>query len=202
MLSCIAKINPQKDIPDEVSLTADELYINFPDIGKENAPRELKKASDRLWDRSIIVKDPKQTEEFRWVQRRVHYHKGEARITISFSDSIKKYISQLSGQFTRLNLQNIAGLSSTYSIRLYELLQQFASTGARMITVKDIRELLQVTDVYPQFKELNRRVITPAVKELNKKSNYKIEVSPAKKGRKIESLLFTFREKEQLEMQV
>ncbi|XJM85784.1 replication initiation protein (plasmid) [Escherichia coli] len=39
------------------------------------------------------------------------------------------YLTQLQGQFTRVVIKNISRLSRSYSIRIYELLQQFRSTG-------------------------------------------------------------------------
>ncbi len=41
------------------------------------------------------------------------------------------YLTQLKGQFTRVVVKNVSSLSNTYSIRIYELLQQFRSTGGR-----------------------------------------------------------------------
>jgi plasmid replication initiation protein len=202
MLCCVAKINPQIDIPDSITIHSEDFYIQFPDMGKENSERELKKAVDRLWERSIIVKDPNQTEEFRWIQRRVKYHEGEGKVTVSFSKDIAKYLTQLSGQFAKVTLNNISGLKSVYSIRIYELLQQFIKAGNRLITVEDFRFLLDLGDSYPQFKSLNRSLIQPSLREINLKSNIKVKVQQVKKGRKIHAIHFIFEEKEQLEFNV
>lgn len=202
VLSCIAKINPKKDIPETLTIHASEFYMNFPDMGKENSERELKKAVDKLWDRSILVSSPEKTEEFRWVQSRVKYHKGEAKVTVSFSNEIKKYLTELQGQFTKVTLRNVSGLTSAYSIRIYEMCQQFITTGERTIFLDDLRSYLQVGDAHPTFKVFNRDVIKPAIKELNKKSNLKIDIIQQKKGRRITALSFVFREKEQMEMDI
>jgi len=202
MLSCIAKLNPREKVPDKLTLTASEFYLNFPEMGRENSERELKKAVDKLWDRSVIVSDPEQTEEFRWIQSRIKYHKGEARVTVKFADDIKKYLTQLSGQFTKVTLNNVSGLSSAYSIRIYEMCQQFIKTGERTIPVEELKTYLKVGDSYPLFKELNKFVIKPAIKELNTKSNLDIEIIQQKKGRKITALSFLFKEKEQMELEV
>ncbi|WP_162869150.1 replication initiation protein, partial [Escherichia coli] len=77
----------------------------------------LKEAIDRLWDRSVIIKNEEKREEFRWVQYRAQYFKGEAKVAIPFSDAIMPYLTQLKGQFTRVVVKNVSSLSSTYSIR-------------------------------------------------------------------------------------
>jgi len=111
-------------------------------------------------------------------------------VTLTWSDQILKYISQLNEQFTTYRLGSVGRLQSTYSIRLYELLMQFNRTGDRVINLSDFRELLQLKDKYPQYRDLNKRVITPAVKELNQRSDLEIKFESLKSGRKVVSLSF------------
>ena len=197
MLCAIGKIDPYESVPTKLTITADEFFQAFPAMGIENKERELKKAVDQLWDRSIIVKDPKQTEEFRWIQSRIKYHKGEARVTVKFADDIKKYLTQLSSQFTQVALNNVANLSTTYSIRIYELCQQFIKAGERTVDLNDLRGWLDCKDTYAQYRDFNKRVLKPSIDELNKKSNLDIEIMTHKKGRRITSISFIFKQKKQ-----
>ena len=200
ILSCIGKLDPKKPVPKSLTLTAKELLANFPDIGESNAENILRDAVDKLWERSVIVTDPEQTEEFRWIDKRIRYHKGEARVLIRFSEDIAKYLTQMSEQFTQVTLKNVSGLRSAYSIRIYELCQQFIKTRVRDISVEDFRELLQLNDIYPEFKALNQWVLTPSIKELNTKSNLDIKVEKLKTGRRITGLRFRFKEKDQMQL--
>lgn len=195
ILSCIAKVDPEKEMPKTIVLSASEFYLNFPDMGRQNAEAELKQAVDRLWDRAIVVKDPECTKEFRWIQERATYHSGEGRVSITFSSSVTQYLTQLKQQFTKFTLKNVSGLGSAYSIRIYELLHQFISTGHRMIMLDDLRDTLQIKDKYQEFRELNRVIIKPAVKDLNAKSNLSVSVNQIKQGRKTIGLHFYFSEK-------
>ncbi|MGK3256785.1 hypothetical protein ACSLNA_25980, partial [Escherichia coli] len=43
--------------------TAAEYFDSFPDMGRKNAEVQLQEAIDRLWDRSIILKDDEKREE-------------------------------------------------------------------------------------------------------------------------------------------
>lgn len=153
-----------------MTITAAEFHDAFPDMGRQHAEARLKEAIDRLWDRSVIIKNEEKREEFRWVQYRAQYFKGEAKVDITFSDAIMPYLTQLKGQFTRVVVKNVSSLSSTYSIRIYELLQQFRSTGDRTIAIDDFRTMLAVEDKYQQFKDLNKMIIKPAIAELNEKA--------------------------------
>ncbi|MBW8943740.1 replication initiation protein, partial [Escherichia coli] len=133
LLLCISRLKSGADaasseLQKNLIITAEEYFNSFPDMGRKNAEIQLQEAVDRLWDRSILLKDDEKREEFRWIQRRAQYLKGEAKVQITFSDSVMPYLTQLQGQFTKVIIKNISRLSRSYSIRIYELLQQFRST--------------------------------------------------------------------------
>ena len=111
------------------------------------------------------------------------------------------YIGQLKRRFTTYRLADVASLSTSYSIRLYELLMQFNSTKQRSISVDDFRSLFQLNDKYPLFRDLNKRVIKPAVKEINSSSNLEVFYSTTKKGKNIVELHFDFQEKKQIQFE-
>ncbi|MCV5390418.1 replication initiation protein, partial [Escherichia coli] len=83
-------------------------------------------------------------EEFRWIQYRAQYARGEGKAQITFSDAVMPYLTQLKGQFTRVVIKNISNLSRSYSIRIYEILQQFRSTGERIIALDDFKSSLML----------------------------------------------------------
>jgi plasmid replication initiation protein len=194
LLCCIGKLNPDSTNK-KMTVTAMEFYNCFPDIGLGNAEREMEKAIDRLWERSVIVRDPNQTETFRWIQTKAKYIKGEARCSIVFSDAIMPYLTQLKGQFTKVIVKNVSSLTSVYSIRLYELLQQYLVIGSRIVTLEEFRGMLDIKERYSTFKSLNQWVIKPSLKELNDKSNLDVTLSYIKDGRRISALKFSFLEK-------
>jgi len=207
LLVCISRLKSGEDAPppDEqktLTITAAEFHEAFPDMGRQNAEAKLREAIDRLWDRSVIIRDEVVREEFRWVQYRAQYFKGEARVQITFSDAIMPYLTQLKGQFTRVVVKNVSSLSSTYSIRIYELLQQFRSTGERTISLNDFRSMLAIEDKYQQFKDLNKMIIKPAIAELNKKSDLAVTAETVKKGRNVVALRFRFKEDKQIKIPV
>ena len=203
LLVCIGRFNPKEENPEKtLEITAAEFYESFPDMGRQHAEAKLKESVDRLWDRSIIIKGDKEREEFRWIQYRAQYLTGEAKVKITFSDAIMPYLTQLKGQFTRVIVKNVSSLSSAYSIRIYELLQQFRSTGDRMIAIDDFRSMLGITDKYQQFKDLNKLLIKPSIVELNEKSDLSVTVDTVKQGRKVVALHFRFKEDRQIKMPV
>jgi plasmid replication initiation protein len=194
ILACLSRIDSRYGISKEVSILASD-YAEMMRIDIKNAYRELYNSTEKLYERSIIVSHLEKTEEFRWIQKKALYHKGEGRVTFTWSDEVLIYISQLKRRFTTYRLNDVAGLNSSYAIRLYELLMQFNATKERKIRLIDFKLLFNLGDKYTLFRDLNKRVIKPAVREINRSSNLIVNYSTIKKGRNVAALRFDFREK-------
>lgn len=203
VLACLGKIDSRPDATPqkEVTLTASE-FSELMGIDIKNAHRELYKAADALFKSSIILHEGDDEIELYWIQEKAKKIKGEGAIRIVWSDRILRYICQLKSRFTTYKLRNIASLQSGHSIRLYELLMKFNSTGERVIYLDDFKSALGISDKYPEFKVLNRDVIKPAIEELNDRSDLIIKFDTIKKGRTIVALIFEFKQNNQLKMDI
>lgn len=194
VLACLSKVDSRKNVPKEITITALE-YSEL--MGVKNAHRELYKAADSLWDAEITITQYDEKTRLRWIQKDVKKLKGSGAVTITWSDEVLVYISQLKSRFTTYKLHQIARLKSNHSIRLYELLMRFKSTGERVIYLEDFKAALGISDSYKLFKELNKKVIKPAIIELNDCSDLTIECETIKKGRSVTALSFQFTQDKQ-----
>ena len=203
VLACLGKVDsrPNKDVPKEISLSASE-FSEMMGIDIKNAHRELYKAADALFKSSIQLMDGNEDIELYWVQKKAKKIKGEGSVTLTWSDDVLKYISQLKNRFTTYKLRNIANLQSAHSIRLYELLMKFNATGERVIYLEDFKSALGIADKYPQYRDLAKRVLKPSIEELNQRSDLVIKFETIKKGRSIAALSFEFKQSSQLKMDV
>lgn len=201
VLACLAKLDSRSEVPKEVRLSASE-FAELMCIDMKNAHREMYKAADALFKSSIVLRDEQEEIELYWIQKKAKKLKGEGVITLTWSDDVLKYISQLQSRFTKYKLRNIANLQSAHSIRLYELLMRFNSTGERGIHLADFKSALGISDKYPLFKDLNKRVIKPSVEELNQRSDLIIKYETIKKGRSVTGLAFSFKQNPQIKMDV
>ncbi|MDF3646401.1 replication initiation protein, partial [Enterobacter hormaechei] len=95
-----------------------------------------------------------------------------------------------------------SNLSRSYSIRIYEILQQFRSTGERIIALDDFKSSLMLDGKYKDYKTLNRDQIKPCVDEQNKKSDLAVTVETIKKGRTVVALHFRSKEDKQIKMTI
>lgn len=189
VLACLGKVDSRSEIPKEMKITAIE-YAEL--MGIPNARRDLYKAADSLFDAVIILKDEHEEVKLRWIQKSVRKIKGEGAVIITWTDEVLKYISSLQSRFTTYKLRHIAELQSGHSIRLYELLMRFSSTGERVIYLNDFKSALGLSDKYHLFKVLNRDVIKPSIDELNQRSDLIIKFETIKKGRSVVAISFEF----------
>lgn len=179
-----------------VMLYAKDYAIHF-GISEKLAYGELERASKRLYDRSIILKGEDGTTEFRWIESRTKYHKGEGRISFQFSRRVMPYLFELDKRlgFTQYELLSVSGFKSAYSIRLYELAVKLLGMRNQQVEIDELRRILQLDDKYQEFKRLKRDVINLACNEINEKSDLLLNAEPVKRGRKIIALEFQIAKK-------
>ena len=199
VLACLGMVDPRTEIPKTMTVTA----LQFADLmGVPNAHRELYSAVDALYGATIVLKEGNDDIELRWIQKKSKRIAGAGSITITWSDEVLRYISQLQSRFTTYKLRNIANLQSSHSIRLYELLQRFNDKNYRVILIDDFRGALGLGDKYSLFKDLHKWVIKPSVEELNQRSDLVIEYETIKAGRTVTALAFTFKQNKQMKMDI
>ena len=99
--------------------------------------------------------------------------------------------------YTKLNLRLQNRFTSRYALILWEVCFDYFDTErdqgeTPFIPLEVFRELMGLEkEEYPIFKELNRNVIKPAVKEINALTDYLVEVEQKRIGRKIAELKFS-----------
>jgi plasmid replication initiation protein len=194
VLACVAQLDSRKPLPKDnlFTLTAVDFAETY-GIPVDQAYEALNEGSNSLYERDIKVFDGKVKERFRWVYH-VKYYEGESKVCLGFSQTIMPYLTMLNKQFTSYQMASIAKLRSTHSIRLYEFLIQYKSTGKLIISLDDLKQRLELDGQYARFSNMKMRILDPAVKELKEKSSLVIDWRAIKKGRTVERLEFTFRD--------
>lgn len=102
----------------------------------------------------------------------------------------------LKRQFTSYQLQQASAVRSVYSWRLIELLNRFKKNGWAEYTIEDFAQSMEATEKQRNdFAAIRRKIIEPAVKELQEKDGWTITWKPIKDGRKVKSIRFDFSKK-------
>lgn len=165
----------------------------------KRAYEALREATIELYERSITEINGKRVSKSRWVLR-VEYHDGEGWAELSFSPFVVPHLTSIGKQFTEYRLGQVANLRSTYAIRLFEWCIQFADTGWLQVNLEELNKRLEVG--YARFTDLRRKVIEPAVRELQTKSNLEITWEPIKDGKAVKAVRFTFKESAQGRLEI
>ena len=196
ILSAIAQVPKGEEISDDVlyPLTTKNL-VKLGGDGKASH-KEFKDAVNRLYERSIVLRDGDESDSFRWIQEKVF--KESTVAFIRFSKPILPFLSNLKAEFTKYLESDIVGMSSPYSIRFYELIMQYRSVGHREISLENLRWMFQLQNKYPVWADLKKRVIEQAIKEINEHSPYNLTIEPKRTGRKITSIVLKFQDKKTL----
>lgn len=93
--------------------------------------------------------------------------------------------------YTPVNLNIWLTLKNSYAQRFYELLRLWSSSKESInYKVSELRELLILENKYKKYSELRKRVIIPAIEELNATGYFEISYEENKKGRNIDSVDF------------
>ena len=177
-------------------------YAEVFNTTRQNAYQRMKEAEDTLFNRRFsFYDDDGKLVKSRWIQQ-VRYLDDEGAIELVFTLAVVQGISRIDGVkefFTQYLLSQTAQLNSVYSARLYELLIQWGSTGkVPIIDLGDFREQLGIgINEYQRMHHFKARVLEPAIKEINEKTDIKAEYEQHKKGRVISGFSFKFKKKPQ-----
>ncbi len=198
-LALISLISPEDEDFKDYKIPVSTL-VELIGTKHKNMYKVLNEATDRLMQRIIKIEtldesNKRTFKKFAFISF-AEYKEGEGYFTIGIDKRLKPYLLMLKEKFTRIPLQYIFPLRSTYAIRLYELLKQYENTGFRVDYLPDLREMLGVEpEEYPRFDNFEKRVLKTAVKEINEKTDIEVSYKKKRTGRKITHIEFEIKSK-------
>lgn len=179
-------------------------YINTFSVEKHTAYTVLRDASKSLFDRYVTYHDvnPKTGKDrsfhCRWVDK-IGYEPQSGTVFLRFTQDIVPLITRLEENFTKYELEQVSRLTSSYAIRLYELLIQWRSVGKT--PVFDIAIFRQQLGVEPQqYKTMSNfktYVLDFALNQVNELTDITAKYEQHKKGRSISGFSFSFKQKKE-----
>jgi plasmid replication initiation protein len=198
VLACIAQVKSK-----EALLTKDEFEVAAKDfagvfsVSEDRAYHALAEVAESLFNRYVVIDNPDASRpkvkrlKMRWISS-IEYLPDDGKIAVCFSKKILPYLSELRGGFTKYKLEHIGKMTSVYAIRLYELLMQWNGVGKREIEIAWLKQRFQIEDLYPDMHNFKKRVLNPAVDDINTHSNLTVSWTQRKTGRRVTHLIFTF----------
>jgi len=164
---------------------------HYSSTSKERFINDLEKTYDKLMQLSYRYEDTKQIRKFILFTTFV-IDKEFEYVEIAVNSDLEYILNEITGQFTKFELEEFTNLNSSYSKTAFRLLKQFRLTGFWKIKIDHFRELLDIPKNYT-ISAIDKRVLTPINKELSLIfKNLNIKKIKAKKQNKIEYLEFSF----------
>lgn len=112
-------------------------------------------------------------------------------ISVQFHNELKPYLLELKERYLQYDIRNLWGLTSVYSVRMYELLKQYEKIGKRHFDLPDLRNRLVIegTD-YQKYSHLKEKVIMKAHEDLKNHTDIYFEIQEHKDGKKVSAITF------------
>lgn len=178
-----------------------ESYASQFNVHRNSAYEALKNACIRLKRREFSYQELTKKGNIHhkitgWVSE-VGYVEAEARVTLIFSPAVVPMITALEKQFTSYELEQVSALTSPYSVRLYELLIAWRSTGKTpLFELEKLRYQLGVEPhEYTRMDNLKSRVLDASIKQINEHTDIAVNYKQHKRGRSITGFSFSFKQK-------
>lgn len=179
----------------------------FLQISQTDIYRDIQDLSRGLMKKTILIKDKDSKQGykiFHWIDF-VEYKDGT--ITFQLSESLKPYLLGLNELFTQYNYRDIILLPTTYSIRLYELLESYENVkysryidhtftdiplenNEFLFTIDWLREYFNCVDKYSNTGDFIRRIIEPSIQAIEKNTVMRVSYRTIKEKRSIKAIVF------------
>ena len=182
LLSIILHIQPDNKIQITRKEIMQEIGIDLKNLN----PKHREAIIEELMTKIITIRD-KDDPNNSWVKMQLlmltRYENG--LLTTSIYPELFPYFKEAQERlFTRFNIQNIKPLTSIHAIRMYELAKQFDDTGWREISLEEFKRMMKIEGKYKQVKDLKKRVLEPAKRQINERTDISIDYELIKRGRK------------------
>ena len=176
-------------------------FAEMMELNPKTQYKELKRVTRALISRPIDIENPETnaTIQMSWLCF-AHWEPKKGICSLEFHPALKPYLLQLNSHFTQIGFADFLGLKSVYSVRIFELLAQYASIGKRSMSVSYLRSWCGIQkDEYELYAHLKSRVINRAKTEINAKTEYEIDYEEIKESRKVAEIKWTIKKKTHFE---
>ncbi|WP_299011722.1 replication initiation protein [uncultured Shewanella sp.] len=130
----------------------------------------------------------------------IEYDAGDehSSVKVYFSEHVKPFLYELQKNFTSITFQNIAALNTSFSVRLYYWLSKAKNINNNndvvelILDVEWIKIRAGLKNLYSDFRIFRRKLIEPAIENINRETDLTIRFETIKQGKKVVSIKFIY----------
>lgn len=174
-----------KDLAEILEVTPELLY------------RDLQNICTNIMKKIVEVKQENGNWELFNIISFASYKKKEGKIILEINKKAEPYLLQLKDLFTSFRLSNALDLSGKYAVRIYQLTKGCLFKGSLIYDVEDFKKTLKIDKkkTYASFAKISEKILNPAIKEINSKSDIIVSYETIREGRKIKTIKFSVKSK-------
>lgn len=199
ILYVISRIKPEDKVFQEYTFSLKD-FLALCGIETQSYTR-LKGTLKDLADKSWWHTSGKKSTLLRWFST-VVLDEGTDTVTVKLHEHMMPHLLRLADQarnnksfYTQYTIKYILPMRRQFSPRLYELLKSYQKNNMEwFFRLSELREKLDCQQ-YGRWADLNRRVIKPAVEEINQYTDLNILAVPVKENGSTAYVRFLMREK-------
>ena len=203
LLAALTQVRANQELSHETEFTVSAGALSdLTGTNLQASYKALKRAADELMGMNIGVDILPNGRKGKPLKAKINvvsqcvYQKDEGSVVLNFTHHIIPYISELSSHFTAYKTKILMNLKNRYGIRLYELCLQWIPFGLeREIEVDTFRKIFGLSGKYQTIAALKRRVVFPAVDDVNQHTDLNIRFDQVKSGRAITHFQFVITKK-------
>ena len=158
------------------------------DIKNNNAKKEVIKTLTELHKKTLVLNHNEKVLITSWFSSVLIDENNVVYFEVS--TQLKPFLLALKKCFTVYHISNILRFKSYYSMRLYELCKQFETIGKSHYKLGELKSVMGISTQYKQYKNFKRKVLMPAINEINNHSDLMISVKENLTGRSVSGLSF------------
>lgn len=142
--------------------------------------------------RVLILSNVKDERNKKYIHYLRYAEHDERILNIKQSSEIVDLVENchVRGGYIKIQIKSILALHSWYSVRLYLLFCQKLKAGSCSIDAENLRTILHCINNYKRQENFITRCVFEPLREINEKTEIKVKVNTAKRGRKIKSFYF------------
>lgn len=180
-------------------------YIQQFGVDKDAGYKSLKKAVlglfEAKWGYKFINNKGNAEVVYERFTQSAKYIENEATVKFMFADAIIPLLVELEKRFTTYEIEQVAQLSSSYAMRLYEFFMQHldkkTGKGWLDISLDDLRFRFGLLPTeYKRMCDFKRDVLELSLKQINTKTDLSATYTQRKQGRVIVGFRFEFERKQ------
>lgn len=185
VLAMISMIDPEDEDFREYTIKIANLS-KILGLKDKNIYSTIKQITRSIMGKVIQIKTEKGILQINWISS-ASYDDNSGQVILKFDPSLKPFLLNIRENYTSTKFGIVAKFNSFYTSRIYMLIKQYQKIGERTISIDYLGELFPQ---YKLYKNLKRRIIIPAQKEICSISDITFSFREVKIGRKVKEIIF------------